>query len=513
MGGIGFDIEIEAIDGAEAAPPPALYRAVSDIVTEAIYAFTKRRKAFQAIRVNHDRSYGESGNTEASLSFGFYDGGGGAMIAMNALCHWFTVILAALPLDEIAGRSGYRIVTKRASLEVTLEKEAAHSIFVDLRGAVHEAERNAKGDVVAYADGDGDAVALTAKERALVDEALASKRCPCLVCEALRAGKRPKLPKPPKPPKTKQESSGDGSWARKRQVQLEDVSEFPLGLLAAKRLDRLSVSGSIDELPQELGDVFPRLTSFSLHRTHVTRLPRSLANIAGLRSLYVTFQPLDSVDEIADLASLEYLWLNGVGDVIEKLDCAKLARVNSLHMSHNEARVLPRNIGAMATLDALDAEQNALEHLPPELARTKLGYLNLDNNPLRAIPAVLRELPLKTLLVGHTSLERIDVEHLPRTLDHLSFDNCSKLHELPSLEALPDLTTLNLDYTPLGVPESLRKLEKLEHLSIRQPKRLSIPDWIGELPLKKLVVSASAIDPKDKNRLARLLPGAEIKVL
>jgi Leucine-rich repeat (LRR) protein len=536
MGGTAYDIEIEPIDGAAAAPPPALFHAVSNIVTEAIYAFTKRRKAYQAIRVNYDSSYGESGNTAKSLSFGFYDGGGAGMISMDALCHFFTVILAALPLEEIAERNGYRIKAKRASLDETLAKEAGHSIFVELRGAVHEVERNKKGAIVAFVDGEGDSVELNAKERALAEKALASKQCPCLVCEALRAGKRPALPKPPKPAKPKKEAS-DGGFARKKQVQLKDVGEFPSELLSAKRLERLSVrEGGIGELPEELGDAFPHLISLDVSRTNIQRIPRSLANVPTFRSLSVMFQTLTSVDEIAEFAALKYLTL-GVGPIVEKLDCAKLAHVTSLDLSRCKARALPRNIGAMTMLDTLTVSDNALEDLPAELARLpKLGSVCLNDNPtLRELPAVLRDLPLHDLYLSNTGLERLHAERLPPSLDCLLLSDCSKLTELPPLGALEALTTLRLDstaitsadaladlpalrdlalgYTPLKTfPESIRKLRKLETLSIQRTAIASIPDWIGEIRLKKLTVSASAIARGDKARLARLLPGAEIEV-
>lgn len=202
MGGIGFSLALTKTGGDDAPTVEELHGEVFPALAKAVKALAKGKAYRQVTEEYIDlcEEDGESVRSGDQLFFAFRDSGG-CSLSMVASEHWFRLVIAALrekpdaPLDAFVARRGWRITTKPESLTKLLGK--SRDPLVEVRGVLYLAGRSGKKPYIETDDG-LDALAfdeLSAKDRARVEVVLTSRVCPCVPCEALRAGKRPALPK------------------------------------------------------------------------------------------------------------------------------------------------------------------------------------------------------------------------------------------------------------------------------------------------------------------------------
>lgn len=448
MGGTGFEITATRMDGADGSGIK-LYTDVSALVVDNIHSLAGRGRAVAAVMANYDVSYGAEMNEKTPLHFGFYDGGGGCMLSMDLLTHWFSLVLASLratpprkkvsPLLAWAESLGWRLPPPERSIEDEMADWAKHEVYFELRGHYYGASMHEGRPSLSYDDHEGHLTwgTLEPSERAMVEELLAKRVCACHVCRAFAAGKRAKGPYfKPKP------NPLAGTVSRKKDFRFSDeptMRALPPEVETAKQLRELSLDKMpLAELPAWLAE--RKLERLSLYDTLVTRLPRLPPTMVSL-TLWRT--PIASLEGL-ELPALTYLTVGlCAASAIDSLDLRGLPSLTSLRIESVPIEELPRGIESskidwlsltgtkltdvrllcIASLKNLTLEGAPLAELPDAIADcTSLAWLNLGATSLRTLPeSFVRLSNLKTLFLDRTRLGpwRTWIEHIPKTLAKL----------------------------------------------------------------------------------------------
>lgn len=177
---------------------------------------------------------------------------------------------------------------------------------------------------------------------------------------------------------------------------------------------------------------------------------------------------------------------------------------------------LPDSIGDLPSLRRLKITSGFREwvYSGPEF----MSYIQQDQRRLRELPSSIAN------LVHLTSLKLIDCEfrRFPEAigrltaLSSLKIEGCNWLQALPeSFGELQGLVSLKLRNTVFEkVPEQIRRLRKLEKLDLTYAYIERLPEWLLELPLKRLNVHCNrlAVDtPWNKGIITALLErGCEV---
>jgi hypothetical protein len=160
--------------------------------------------------------------------------------------------------------------------------------------------------------------------------------------------------------------------------------------------------------------------------------------------------------------------------------------MRALRLNGQGLRALPRAVFDHAdTLELLDLSGNALDTLPPELARLRrLRILFASSNPFTELPAVLGKCPaLEMVGFKSNAIAHVPAQSLPPRLRWLILtDN--------ALEALPDalgqrqhLQKLMLAGNRLrALPTTLRGAPALELLRLSANRFSALPEWLPQLP-------------------------------
>lgn len=186
-------------------------------------------------------------------------------------------------------------------------------------------------------------------------------------------------------------------------------------------------------------------------------------------------------------------------------------RVDSLDISKQKLKELPKDIDKLAHLTSLDAGDNWLGEVPPALFLIPAlrDFVILSRNPIQTIPETLsRATKLKSLSLSQTALVwlpdcfgdlaeleslRLDetrIRELPPSivtlgkLKSLSLDKCTSLHEpIPDLGALTTLESLSL--AGIGASQVNRidfvRLTRLKSLNLSGNKLERVPPGIETL--------------------------------
>ncbi|XP_073406609.1 leucine-rich repeat-containing protein 69 isoform X3 [Dendrobates tinctorius] len=188
-------------------------------------------------------------------------------------------------------------------------------------------------------------------------------------------------------------------------------------------------------------------------------------------------------------------------------------RARTLNLSGKRLHRVPRAVGSLTQLTALQLKNNALCQLPAEvIALSNLTVLNLGNNQFVKVPEELKF--LQSLQILHMFGNRITdipgcvfdglqnliclnlnnnfIESLPaeiqklQCLEKLSINhNC--LHNIPKeLCVLPNLCELHLGNNQLEtLPEQIGSLSNLKELRVYRNNLCSLPE-MHEIPLQEL---------------------------
>jgi hypothetical protein len=231
----------------------------------------------------------------------------------------------------------------------------------------------------------------------------------------------------------------------------------------------LRISGSLTELPEELGNL-SELEGLSLESNALKTLPAAIGKLTKLTDLRAYSNKMKSLPpEIGALTKLRIavLWSNELTELPPEI--GNWSSIVELELKWNKLKKLPDELGKLSTLEKLELESNELTELPLTLGgMTKLYRLTLGTNKFSKFPLGVLDLPaLRELELKENKIKELpdDLARLTRLEElDLSENEISKLgtgiYELRALTSLKlgnnKLTSITKDF---GKLRSLTTLE------------------------------------------------------
>ena len=259
-------------------------------------------------------------------------------------------------------------------------------------------------------------------------------------------------------------------------LRAEDLDQLDLSSVQGQgvegtRSQLAGVYGSLlVSLPEELAG-FPNLKRLSINNTLIRKLPGSLAELANLEYLSVSFDNR--------YFSLAYgSGRNRAVLVTLPRQIGQLKKLKELRLSSNSIKTIPEGIGELESLRELDLSGNPLQALPKSFGKlAKLETLDLSNTSLKTLPDSIGDLgSLQSLDLSESKMTELpDAIGNLKSLRSLDLSE-SKMTELPdAIGSLKSLRTLSLCNTDVRhLPATIGQLESLE--------TLSLPDTIQGIP-------------------------------
>lgn len=226
-------------------------------------------------------------------------------------------------------------------------------------------------------------------------------------------------------------------------------------------------AGNHSIIPNKVYD-YNKLVEFKISNNKLRKVSGGLGKLTNLIYLDLSFNYLtDLPEEFRFLNRLETLILKGnmffeFPDEILAIKSLRKLEMEPPRSISSRVMTLPTNIGILSNLESLDLRNLNLSRLPDSFYDlTKLNYLNLSVNKLKALSSQIGEL---------VNLEKVDfsfndnLTHLPKEIGELSnlryIDiSYTNIQVLPAeLLSLPKLTRLKLSNTPLA--ETINTLEE-----------------------------------------------------
>jgi hypothetical protein len=245
-------------------------------------------------------------------------------------------------------------------------------------------------------------------------------------------------------------------------------------------LTKLRISGSLKELPPEIGQLV-NLKTLSLEHNQIVTFPKELGLLRSLKSLYAYGMKLEELpEEFGDLEALESLtlWDNKLTRVPASF--GRLSRLATLDLHGNPITSLPDELGQLGALKELELQGCELTSLPADLSgMTSLMKLDLGKNKLEDFPAGVLTVPALMYL----NLTGNALTALPEDLDRLA--------ELRALSVGNYYDRRNqID----ALPPALFRLSRLEKLDLSGNALTSVPRELVDMPaLKRLAIEGNRI--------------------
>ena len=191
----------------------------------------------------------------------------------------------------------------------------------------------------------------------------------------------------------------------KLQSHLAEKNELDPTIWALKQLNFLEISNCplVESLSSEIGGLL-HLSTLTLTKTNLRRLPCELSSLSMLRHLNFSFNQLEELDAELFLHLPQLETLNLCNNQLKHLPNfsgeinRKVAIVN---LSHNQLSTLPPWTEELDNLSQLDLSGNQFEVFPDSIFHLpSLKILLFESNLLQEIPPQLSEL---TKLKGSSS--------------------------------------------------------------------------------------------------------------
>ncbi|GMI08986.1 hypothetical protein TrVE_jg11434 [Triparma verrucosa] len=263
--------------------------------------------------------------------------------------------------------------------------------------------------------------------------------------------------------------------------QAEQAERDRRDQLWADAVEHGKLTGELNMSWQKLGDISERVYNFrrtsARDLTHLRLVghemevvPAKLATSCNnIISLSLTSNRLTDVEAVAQLTKLTSLTL--LRNKLTKLPASmgNLVRLSVLELASNRLESLPATFGNLTGLSKLNLECNRLRRIPETLSRLTIKALNLNSNDLVTLPHCISSMPNLSQL----SCNDNKLKYLPgsisesNTLQAIHVCN-NRIMELPdTLGQLTTLTNLWLDFNNLtALPMSFHKLDRLTELKM-----------------------------------------------
>lgn len=224
------------------------------------------------------------------------------------------------------------------------------------------------------------------------------------------------------------------------------------------------------DLPEEVIEMFPNLTSMSLKGNYLVSLPERMGNLHRLKCLDLSDNRISSLpSSVGNLPALRILKLDGneIGRDLPP-NIANLKNLERLNLSRNPLQFLSPTIFTLRGLTSLNLEGTQISHVSPDIENlSDLVALNLSNNPISTLTAGLPENIGKLSKLRHLHLNNCQIKILPKEMGELSKLLTLSLQENmiqtlpPEIGNLKNLTELNLSSNPLNyLPDTIKGLDK-----------------------------------------------------
>lgn len=375
--------------------------------------------------------------------------------------HWlFLAVLVLRPqLGPVLEGVGFRLGDGVLDLHAALER-SPHAPIVVIKGVMHAVGED--GALISDEDAGAPAGTLTAAERKRVAAALATKRCECPMCEGLRKS-RPTI---------------DIAAIQKRVASVRSCESLRTALANADQVQHLFLDGRIgDALTTEVGRL-RNLETLRLGHSSVCTLPASLGELRQLRELDISTTGIEGLPDTIGQTSLE-----------------------NLNATHGALRSLPPSLAELPLRVlrigfGFDGGYPSPDGFLPVLSRlTHLEWLELSDTPASPRPPVTDA--ERAVLASRedaraqwvSAIESFDFSRSPLKTLHVSGPRLTRIP--PSLADCPQLTTLDVRYTPIRALDVDLRTTQLRHLQIEGAIE-SIPAWLGSVrTLRHLSLSGS----------------------
>ena len=203
--------------------------------------------------------------------------------------------------------------------------------------------------------------------------------------------------------------------------------------------------------------------------------------------------------------------MSAAADTLAALRRGDLAGTRALRLAGLGLTEFPVEILGLAdTLELLDLSGNALEGLPPGLARCRrLRVFFGSGNRFGRLPPVLGDCPsLSQIGCRGSALAEAPAESLPPALRWLTLTDNALASLPPALGERPALQKLMLSGNRLeSLPPGLAGATRLELLRIAANRFEALPPWVGELPaLAWLAMAGNPCEGSGSAPIAPMIP-------
>ena len=249
-----------------------------------------------------------------------------------------------------------------------------------------------------------------------------------------------------------------------------DISKLPEFFAESfPSMEHLIIYGSknLKEFPNGI-EKLQKLKYMTLDTCGLRKLPKNIEKLKNLSRLYISFNPLESIEELCSLRNLVILDVSGCKLKSLPRDIINLKKLEELSIGNNDFIAFPKQIHVLKKLVQLNANGLNLKSVPKEILELKnLSNLNLSRNQLESLPDEILNLKnLRYLYLGKNKFKTIPPQLLKIPyLKELSLKN-NQLRELPSEmeDLITKLSYLNISHNKFQTrPTILQKFKGQEY--------------------------------------------------